>query len=579
LPEEEHPVRATPASAPDNPALDEPLGLEEEDSELHRSTLMSSIETPPAAPRRGTSSTHGSGHKSRPARYMRQHSASEPDLCPLIQGRLRIISGIGVVASVVLLILVGMLGPAGMPGNWMRVTLLHGGGVVLNLGLFLAFSRKSLPEGLLYGLQGLTFLGNMIVFVTLPLLDLGLRPDLYNAAALIVLMRSIFIPCIWQFSLIFGLALWSIYPLTVLIGAHFVPQLAADLANPVLRNNFVMGNFDIGMSLAIGLVAVQTLHALRMQAFEAEQAGSYRLLEKLGEGGMGEVYRARHALLHRPTAVKMLRDDHIDSPTASKRFEREVRAVSELTHPNTISIYDFGKTDAGHFYYAMEFLDGMDLQGLVERHGPVPASRAAFILEQLLGSLGEAHWRGILHRDVKPSNVFLTVRGRQFDFAKVLDFGLVKEMGPDPQFTAGLTADSALTGTPLYMAPERFYGDQAVDHRSDLYAVGAVAYFLVAGRPVFDAKNPMQALIDHVRTPPTPPRELGVAVSEAFERVILKALEKDPALRFATAEDFAAALRQTPEWGAWTQDQAREWWDRHLPQATASARQPITPGA
>jgi eukaryotic-like serine/threonine-protein kinase len=571
-------VAATPASPQGKVVLDDLASLEEEDSGLPRSTLMSRETTPPP-PRRGTGSTGGSVSKSRPVRPMRYDSASQPDLCPLIQDRLRLIAAIAVIGSVVATGLLSWLGRGGLPGGWMGLLLLHGSGILLNIGLFLVYSRPGLSHRVLGLLQSLTFVGNMIVFVALPTLEIGLRADIYNAASIIVLCRSIFIPCVWQFSLVFGLILWSIYPLTVLVGAQFVPQLAADLADPMLRNHFVMGNFDIGMSLLIGLVAVYTLHALRVQAFQAEQAGSYRLLEKLGEGGMGEVYSARHALLHRPTAIKMLRSDLGDSPTALKRFEREVRAASELTHPNTISIYDFGKTDAGRFYYAMEFLDGMDLQDLVERYGALPPARATYIVDQILGSLGEAHWRGILHRDVKPSNVYLTVRGRQFDFAKVLDFGLVKEVGLDPRFTAGLTSDTAVTGTPLYMAPERFYGNQDADHRSDLYAVGAVAYFLVAGRPVFDAKNPMQALIDHVRTPPTPPRQLGVSLSDELEGVILKALEKEPAQRYASADDFAEALHGTPEWGAWSQGDAKEWWSRHLPEATASTRQPITPGA
>jgi tRNA A-37 threonylcarbamoyl transferase component Bud32 len=548
---------------------------------LSRYTLSSTTDTlPGAAPPPRKPEPTGSASQSRPARAVLYDSASQPDTTPLLQSRLRVIALIGIFVSVAVALLVPIAHWQNPSFDARAIGFAHAGAIALNLGIFAILSlQRALPCRLIFVLHHLCFIGNAVLFVTLPTLELGIGAHLYNAAAIIVLIRAVFIPCNPKHSLIFGLVLWSFYPATVLAGAGFVPLLAAELADPAMRAAFIMGNFNIGLHLALALVAVHYFHGLRMRAFQAEQAGSYRLLDKLGEGGMGEVYRARHALLSRPTAVKMLRADQIGSATALKRFEREVRAVSELSHPNTISIYDFGKTEAGRFYYAMEYLEGLDLQKLVERYGPLDPARGVHILDQVLGSLGEAHWRGILHRDIKPSNIFLTVRGRLFDFAKVLDFGLVKEVGPDPQFTAGLTSDGSITGTPLYMAPERFYGDTEVDHRSDLYAVGALAYFLLTGRPVFDVKNPMQALIDHARTPPVPPRDRGAPISEELEQAILRALEKDPAHRFETAEHFAAALQATPEWGKWSRQSAQLWWSNHLPDASSAASQPITPGA
>jgi tRNA A-37 threonylcarbamoyl transferase component Bud32 len=335
----------------------------------------------------------------------------------------------------------------------------------------------------------------------------------------------------------------------------------------------------LGLLLVVEVWRLVFAHGLRRRrgrTLRAGQVGSYRLFEKLGEGGMGEVWRARHALLRRPTAVKMVRRDLVESPKALRRFEHEVRAVSELTDPHTIGIYDFGKTAEGGFYYAMEFLEGVDLQQLVERSGPVEPARAVFLLGQVLSSLAEAHRRGILHRDIKPSNVFLTVRGTHFDFVKVLDFGLLKHLERHPDERAvEPTEDGTVMGSPLYLAPECFSGDGQDGQASDLYAVGALAYFLLAGRPVFEARSPLQALTAHANTPPTPLRQRGAAVSADLDRVVLRALEKSPEKRFQSAEELLAALRRTPEWDGWTSEQAESWWERHLPIATLLASQPI----
>ena len=224
----------------------------------------------------------------------------------------------------------------------------------------------------------------------------------------------------------------------------------------------------------------------------ARQLGRYTLDEKIGEGGMGVVYRAHHAMLRRPTAVKLLRPEKINEKSIS-RFEREVQLTSHLTHANTITIYDFGRTPEGLFYYAMEYLDGIDLQALVARHGPQPDGRVIRILSQMCASLVEAHGIGLIHRDIKPSNIILTRRGGVFDFVKVVDFGLVKAV--DAGTISALTTDDSVVGTPLYMAPEAIRQPDRADARTDVYAVAAVGYFLLTGRPVFQGGTMADILV------------------------------------------------------------------------------------
>ncbi len=234
----------------------------------------------------------------------------------------------------------------------------------------------------------------------------------------------------------------------------------------------------------------------------ARQLGRYTLDEKIGEGGMGVVYRAHHAMLRRPTAVKLLRPEKINEKSIS-RFEREVQLTSHLTHANTITIYDFGRTPEGLFYYAMEYLDGIDLQALVARHGPQPDGRVIRILSQMCASLVEAHGIGLIHRDIKPSNIILTRRGGMFDFVKVVDFGLVKAV--DVGTISALTTDDSVVGTPLYMAPEAIRQPDQADARTDLYAVAAVGYFLLTGRPVFQGSTLADILFQQMSIDPEPP--------------------------------------------------------------------------
>jgi eukaryotic-like serine/threonine-protein kinase len=339
---------------------------------------------------------------------------------------------------------------------------------------------------------------------------------------------------------------------------------------------WLLGNIYLPLHLLLGAVLLRALTRKPEAPPAVVHTGTYRLSHRLGKGGMGEVYLAHHALLERRAAVKTLRSDQACSADALQRFEWEVRTASELTHPNTISIYDYGRTADGRLYYAMEYLEGLDLQRLVELHGPVPAVRVVFILDQILASLGEAHRRGILHRDVKPSNIFLTERGGELDFVKVLDFGLAQELNPRVHMLESAVARESIVGTPLYMAPEVFYGRQPVDGRSDLYSLGAVAYFLLVGEPMFESRNAAQIFHDQAKTAPAAPSELGIELSPELEAALLRLLAKDPDERFHSAEALRAALQATPEWGLWTRQEAARWWAKAAPHVPAGAERPIS---
>jgi hypothetical protein len=295
---------------------------------------------------------------------------------------------------------------------------------------------------------------------------------------------------------------------------------------------------------------------LRAAVLEAKQLGQYTLEEKLGQGGMGTVYKARHAMLRRPTAVKLL-DLANMTDLAVARFEREVQMTSGLTHPNTVAIYDYGRTPEGVFYYAMEYLDGTNLDDLVRKFGPLPEVRVVYLLKQVCGALAEAHATGLVHRDVKPANVFLTRRGGMHDFVKVLDFGLVKVADAKE---ANLTSANTVTGTPLYLSPEGISRPDSVGPPADVYALGAVAYYLLVGQPVFDGKSVVEICMKHLNDEPTPPSARGVSVSPELERLLMKCLAKSPDSRPTKAGALLAMLDDCPTAGQWSAALAAAWW-------------------
>jgi serine/threonine protein kinase len=316
-------------------------------------------------------------------------------------------------------------------------------------------------------------------------------------------------------------------------------------------------------------------YGLRAEVREARQVGQYTLEQKLGEGGMGVVYRARHARLKRPTAVKLLSPEKV-GPDTVQRFEREVQITAGLTHPNTVAVFDYGRTIDGVFYYAMEYLDGISLERLVAEDGPQPPGRVVRILRQVAGALGEAHALGLVHRDIKPANVILCERGGVPDVAKVLDFGLVKDQALP--VTAALTESNMVIGTPLYMAPEALISPERVGPRTDLYGLGAVGYYLLTGSPVFNGTT-ARVLGHHLHVLPVRPSErLRKAIPRALEDAILSCLQKDPDLRPRNAQALIEAL-DADGVEPWTEADARAWWAvRASNQGPQTAAPPIVSG-
>jgi hypothetical protein len=326
----------------------------------------------------------------------------------------------------------------------------------------------------------------------------------------------------------------------------------------VLHRSF--GVLAGGLLLVATAIALSSrrIYGLEREVERAERLGQYTLEEKIGEGGMGSVYRARHAFLRRPTAIKLVRAERA-TPSALARFEREVQLTSQLTHPNTIAIYDYGRTPEGVFYYAMEHLPGLPLDRVILDDGPQPEARAVHLLQQICASLGEAHRVGLVHRDIKPGNVMLCERGGTYDVVKVLDFGLVKDLEAED---SEMTAAEQIVGTPHFMAPEAVISAANVTARSDVYAVGAVAYGLVTGQHVFSGKSGGEIIGHHLHSAPVPPSErLGRPVDPFLERLILACLAKDPEERPADAGALLAQFELHWTGPAWTQREAREWWE------------------
>jgi serine/threonine-protein kinase len=326
----------------------------------------------------------------------------------------------------------------------------------------------------------------------------------------------------------------------------------------------------------LAVIPAKIIRQLGQQVRKARELGSYRLEELLGKGGMGEVYKASHQLLARHAAVKLIRaeslaEDANHSRVMIERFRREAEAAATLRSPHTIDLYDFGISSDGTFFFVMELLDGLDLENLVQRFGPLDPARVVFLLRQVCESLEEAHTRGLIHRDIKPSNIFTCRMGLSVDFVKVLDFGLVKHERENTDVR--LTAPNHTTGTPAYMAPEVVLGTGAVDHRMDLYALGCVGYWLLTGQLVFEGGNSMQQLLRHAHEPPAPPSSRSeLPIPPALDEVILATLAKNPDQRPRTAGELSRRLLAAiPESERWSEERAQHWWERHHPESARPA--------
>jgi serine/threonine protein kinase len=365
------------------------------------------------------------------------------------------------------------------------------------------------------------------------------------------------VPAPPRWALLAGLASATTWPLAYFVGLG--------IGNPPAPPQDVATNFLEGY-LAVALAMFTTIVMRRLQ-----ELGCYRLLEKLDRGGMGEIWRARHRMLARPVAVKLIRPELLgvrtpaEAATLISRFKREAEATAGLHSPHTVALHDFGVTPDGVFYYVMELLEGLDLETLVKRFGAVPPERAIHLLTQTCESLADAHAAGLIHRDIKPSNILACHWGLKWDFVKVLDFGLVKarwSLGEDDQ----LTSEGVVAGTPAYIAPEAALGGRALDTRVDLYGVGCVGYWLLTGERLFAGQTPMEMILHHVKTPPAPPStRVSWPIPEPLEELVLSCLAKDPKDRPPSAEWLGDRLAECRTAQRWTQRRAREWWERYVP--------------
>ncbi len=383
-------------------------------------------------------------------------------------------------------------------------------------------------------------------------------PNLLTPWLCIILMYSMFIPnAARRAALVVGTL--AAAPVIVMLGVRAEYPAVADLLPLALVGEDAL---VMGLTAAAAVVGTHMIGALRRQVYEARQLGQYRLLRLLGAGGMGQVYLAEHQLLKRPCAIKVIRPGQSADPQAVARFEREVQTTATLTHPNTIEIYDYGHTDDGTFYYVMEYLPGLSMADLVARHGPLPAERVIYLLRQACDALRKAHSAGLIHRDIKPGNIFVAERGGVYDVVKLLDFGLAK--GSDNSTGSQITQEGTVAGSPMFMSPEQALG-QPSDARGDIYSLGAVAYFLLTGHPPFQGKTAMELIVAHARDPVAPLTQLRAELPADLERLVLRCLAKDPEERFQSALGVDEALAACESAGRWSPRLAAVWWHERGP--------------
>jgi serine/threonine-protein kinase len=380
----------------------------------------------------------------------------------------------------------------------------------------------------------------------------GLDSLLAMGLLVIGLLRATLLPSHWLRSFAASMSAVCAYPAVMGLAALLVPELRDQWAGPSFRH-FVATMALCTIGVAVGAVGSHFNWMARRQMFEARRLGRYRLTARIGSGGHGDLWMARQEQLDRDVAVKVLKHGATDLESV-QRFEREALAASQLRHPNTIRIFDFGASNDGVFFIAMELLDGLDLDALVDRAGPLPPTRVIHLARQACESLAEAHGAGIVHRDIKPANLFVTHVGEEMDFLKLLDFGVARL----PE--SAMTKSGLVLGTPAYMAPEVCEGDRA-DARSDVYSLGAVMYFMLTGTPVFLARTFSETIQSHLsREPERPSVRCERGVPDDLEAVVLRCLAKPRDARFATARDLDEALKGCRGAGRWSREDARDAW-------------------
>jgi serine/threonine-protein kinase len=372
--------------------------------------------------------------------------------------------------------------------------------------------------------------------------------------ALLIILYGILIPNTAR-SCFVAVTLMVLIRLAILVGG-VISVSAVTLAD---RAQFLFASvLGMGIVSAIAIFGAHRIESLRRTASEARKLGPYQLIRRLGSGGMGQVYLAQHALLRRPCALKLIRPDQVGDRDALARFEREVQTMATLTHPNTVRVYDYGLAADGTFYYAMEYLSGLSLEELVAEHGPLPPARVVHLLRQVCGALREAHTVGLVHRDIKPANILACQIGGMYDVAKLFDFGLVRVHALSAD--AGLTGLGAIAGTPAFMSPEQAAGSADVDARSDIYSLGAVAYFLLTGEAPFVRSTSVQTMAAHLAEPLVPPRLRCPEIPNDLEGVVLRCLAKEPNQRYADIAAVEEALACCACTDSWSGEQAAVWW-------------------
>ncbi len=507
------------------------------------------------------------------------------DLFEQARGRLRLLTGFFVIAFGfdLLIFLVSMAFAAlahrpavegGSRIHWFQWINL--GAVVCSVWLWWAAGSRRVSAsrlhtfGLVY--EVMICLVSSILTYWQTYLDSGVLPNLTWIPAIII-MFPLIMPGPPRRMLRAAIASAATSPLGLLIlsqagkvdvgdGSAYVPAIIGPL-------------FGVGFAY----MGARVIYGLGREVARARALGSYQLEERLGEGGMGEVWRASHRLLARPAAIKLIRPALAGSAgipgEAVRRFEREAQAIAGLRSPHTVNLFDFGVASDGAFYYAMELLDGLDADSLVKRFGPVPAERAIYMLRQVCHSLSEAESHGLVHRDIKPANIFLCRYGEDDDFVKVLDFGIVKTPHEPDGDMPMLTGRNAIHGTPAFIAPEQALGDAQVDGRADIYALGCVAYWLLTGQLVFTADTPTALIVMHIQSAPAAPStRTELPIPALLDEIVLSCLAKDPAARPQTARELSRRLDEVRTPNEWTQARCREWWNRHVPARSAAAAEP-----
>ncbi len=434
--------------------------------------------------------------------------------------------------------------------------------------LWLLASRPGHSRRSLGALDAICFVAAPGFLSIMTINDEGQILQVLLALTVTVMIRAILVPSRPGRTMLLT-ALAFLPTVIVCIARHHPTELLPGFS-PSYQKQYMTLNTVLWSVLGITLATISSrvTYGLRRQVAEANELGQYVLEEKIGGGGMGEVWQARHRLLIRPAAIKLIRPQMSgDAELLLRRFEREARATAALKSPHTVQLYDFGATDDGRLYYVMELLDGVDLDTLVRQYGPLPAERVVHILRQVCSSLQDAHVNGLVHRDIKPANIVVSRAGTTFDFAKVLDFGLVKlDTDRKVEDDVKLTSEGSASGTPAFMAPEVVLGVADTDHRVDLYALGCVGYWLLTGKLVFVGKSVVEVMFHHAHTPPSKPSTRSeLPIPASLEDLVMDCLEKDPTRRPASAEAVSIRLAAVSLESPWTVERAERWWEVHRP--------------